>query len=121
MDGKNQNDIDVLPKLNAFSYENLFKVYQDSSDKPYYYNIINTVALPADMDPAIYYEYQVPSSFMSWTNISYKMYGTIKLWWILCLANNISDPTSFPEAGTKLKIIRTEYVREVLSAIKQSA
>ena len=118
--GQNQNDVAVLPKLNSFNYENLFKVYRDSVDTPYYYNILNTVALPADLDPATYYTYQVPGPNITWTNLSYKVYNTIKLWWIICIANNISDPTSFPEAGANLKIIRPEYVREILSAIKQS-
>lgn len=116
----NQNDISTLPKLNAYNYENLFKVYRDSADTPYYYNILNTIALPDDIDPAVYYEYQIPGPSVSWTNLSYKIYGTIKLWWVICLANGIINPIEFPENGAKLKIIRPEYVREILSSIKQS-
>lgn len=119
-DPQNQNDIDVLPKLNAYNYENLFKVYRDSDSEPYYYNILNTVALPEELDPAVYYDYKVAGPFISWTNLSFKVYATIKLWWIICLANNITNPTQYPEAGITLKIIRPEYVREILASIKQA-
>lgn len=119
-DPQNQNNIDVLPKLNDYNYENLFKVYRDSDDTPYYYNILNTIAFPSDLDPSVYYEYTVPGPFITWTNLSYKVYGTIKLWWIICLTNNIINPTQYPEGGAKLKIIRPEYVREILSSIKQA-
>lgn len=116
----NQNDIGVLPKLNAYNYENLFNVYRDSENDPYYYNILNTIALPEELDPSIYYEYKVPGPSIAWTILSFKVYGTIKLWWIICLANKIINPIKFPEVGTTLKIIRPEYVREILSSIKES-
>jgi hypothetical protein len=119
-DGQLQNDVAVLPKLNAYNYENLFKVYRDDADSPYYYNILNTIVLPEAIDPAVYYDHTIPGPNISWTNLSYQIYGTIRLWWIICLANNIQDPTSFPAAGSVLKIIRPEYVREILATIKQS-
>lgn len=119
-DPLNQNDITSLPKLNAYNYENLFRVYRDSEDNPYYYNILNSIALPDDLDPNIYYEFVVPGPFIPWTVLSYRIYGTIKLWWIICLANKIINPITFPVNGSKLKIIRPEYVREILSTIKQS-
>jgi hypothetical protein len=118
--GQLQNDISGLPKLNAFNYENLFKIYRDADTDPYYYNILNTVALPDDLDPSIYYDYVVPGPFVPWTTLSYKVYGTIKLWWVICLSNKIIDPTSFPTSGATLKIIKPENVREILSAIKQA-
>lgn len=118
-DGQLQNDIDVLSKLNAYNFENLFKVYRDGED-PYYYNLLNTIVLPTDLNPSVYYEYTIPGPNISWTNLSYQVYGTIRLWWIICIANDIQNPTAFPASGTKLKIIRPEYVREILATIKQT-
>lgn len=118
--GQSQNDISVLPQLNAYNYENLFSVYRDTATDPYYYNILNTVALPATLDPSVYYNYVVPGDFVSWTNLSYKIYGTIKLWWIICLSNNIVNPVQFPTSGATLKIIKPEMVREILNAIKSA-
>ena len=118
--GNLQNNISALPKLNAYNYENLFRVYQDAVTSPYYYNIINTVALPTNLDPSVYYLYTVPDSFTPWTVLSYKIYGTIKLWWAICLANNITNPTSFPVGGTQLQIIKPEYIKDILAAIKSA-
>ena len=36
--------------------------------------------------------------------ISYKMYGTINYWWVICLANDIDSPLEDIAVGTLLKI-----------------
>lgn len=36
--------------------------------------------------------------------ISYKMYGTVNYWWIICLVNNIFDPFNDLYVGQQLTI-----------------
>ena len=118
MSGQHQNQIKELPRLLSFNLENIFNVYKDN-DGSYFYNILNSIHLPDDLHPNVYYEYVVENSNLSWTNLSYKLYGTIRLWWVICLANKIDNPIKFPSAGQVLKIIRTEYVREILMGLKE--
>lgn len=114
MRGEYQNNIDDLPKLNEYRFENLFKVY--NVDGYYFYNIIGTLNIPEDLDPEFYYEWRVNKP-MPWTIISYEHYETIYLWWLICSANQIQNPIEFAKTGTILKIIKPPYVREVVDRI----
>ncbi len=49
--------------------------------------------------------------------LSYKIYGTLNLWWLLCLVNNIQDATKNPELGSKVKAIKPQYVNTIISQI----
>lgn len=94
----------TLADVTAENYENVFNVYTDNNDF-YYYNLLKKVDFPTDIDPNAYDYYEAgPDDF--YPLISYKFYNTIKLWWVICAANQINDPTSAPEAGTILKIIK---------------
>jgi hypothetical protein len=39
-----------------------------------------------------------------WDLISYKYYRTVKLWWFVCLANNVRNPLEILPAGSAIKI-----------------
>jgi len=112
----NQNNINVLPSLESFRYENIFNVYQnDNSD--YFYNILAKTNFPANLDPSYYNVYTVPHGEMSYTLISYNLYGTTLLWWLICSVNNIQNPVFFPQAGTQLKYLTPQYVRQILAQL----
>ena len=85
---QSQNNILSLPTLESFRYENIFNVYQNKADQ-YYYNILAKVNFPSNIEEAYYETFVVQSDFQSWTNISYKIYGTTLLWWLVCSVNNI--------------------------------
>ena len=115
MDGQKQNSIDALPNLNSMRLENLFKVYNNGQN--YYYNLINTVNIPQEIDQSTFTTYTVIHDKMPWTLISQKVYNTPELWWLICSANNKLDPTKFPDAGTKLKILIPTYVTSILQQL----
>lgn len=114
-DGLKQNQIENLPLLGDNRYENLFKIYNDS-DGNYYYNILKKVSFSGDFDDSFYFEYNVIGQ-KHWTIISYEVYGTIHLWWMICSVNGISNPVQLPESGITLKILKPEYVQDVLTSI----
>lgn len=114
MRGDYQNNIDSLPRLSDYRMENLFKVY--NIDGYYFYNLIGTLTFDEGMDDNYYYEWAVKKP-TPWTIISHTHYQTIHLWWIICAFNNIQNPINFPEPGTKLKILRPQYIREILDKI----
>lgn len=112
---KFNNDILQLTPLTEFNYENIFQMFQDGDY--FSYNILRKVKFPENISPEFFewVEINVP---MAWTIVSYKEYGTILLWWLICATNKIQNPTSLPPAGTIIKVIKPQYVRTVLDQIK---
>ena len=115
---KKQNEINDLAVLDSFRYENLFNVNIDNTDH-YFYNILAKINFPKDIDETYYDTFTVPNDNLPYTFISYKIYGTTLLWWLICSINNINNPVYFPAAGTQLKILKPSYVRGVLQAFSQ--
>lgn len=115
--GKTINEIDDLPTLDPTFYENIFKVYQ--KDSYYFFNILRKVTLVNEdkaVDPELYDNVIIDGPY-SWTLISYKEYGTINLWWLICSINNIKNPVKLPEVGSIIKIIKPKYVKQLLQNI----
>lgn len=114
--GKYQNNIPELKPLNNFRYENIFKMYQNK-DKNYFYNIIKKVTILPNLDPTQFFYYPIPKK-MPWTMVSFNLYNTIELWWLVCLVNNITNPIKQPTAGTTIRAIRSDLVASVINDIK---
>ena len=110
-----QNNVEDLAKLQKFRYENLFNVYL--KDEHYVYNLLSNVNLPENLDTAYYNLYIVPNDSIPYTLLSYKMYGTTLLWWLICATNNITNPVFFPQPGTKLKILKPEIASTILQQL----
>lgn len=119
-DGVYQNDLENVPRINQYNFENLFKVYSDDTDGSYYYNISNSLFFPEDLSKDVYYEYRVKGNGMSWTYLSYIHYGTIKLWWLLCSLNNVDNPMDFPKGGTIIKVLHPTVLRDVMRQIQEN-
>jgi nucleoid-associated protein YgaU len=114
-----RNDItDIKEKIFFQNYENLFNVYLTADSIPYY-NITRKVNIPQDMSSRYYSAYVVEYGD-TWTGLSHKFYNDVKLWWIICCANNIQNPLSFPESGTVLNILNVDIVQSILSTIRDN-
>ncbi len=111
-----QNSVSDLPDLNDYSFENIFNMYKDDGIF-YAYNIIKTVKIPPDLHNDVFDYIQITGD-IPWTTISFNEYGTIRLWWLLCVANKILNPVKLPEPGTVIKVIRPQYVRYILDEMK---
>jgi hypothetical protein len=92
----------------------------NASDTPnnfFYYNITRGVKINADnLDPNYYYELTVDRD-IPWTTLAYRLYGSIYLWWLIRLINPSSNNLFSVKSGSKLKVIKQEYVKQVLEAI----
>ena len=117
MEPQKQNNISSLKSLEAYSFENLFNVYNEK-DK-FFYNLLSTVTFPDTLADNFYSVYTVPYDNITWTDISNKLYGTPSLWWLICSVNKINNPVEFPKAGTELKILDLSTVAQILQTIKQ--
>ena len=55
----------------------------------------------------------------TWEQISYQVYGSVNLWWLICMVNKIQDPFEELVVGKKLKIIKASIVNEILYRIEK--
>jgi len=110
-----QNTIPDLPKLQNENYENIFNIFADK-DGFYYYNLLQTVIIPSDLPKGYYDNYNVLNGD-TWPYISYKVYSTPNLWWLITAVNNIINPLEKLEPGTSLSILKTQYVSLILNQI----
>jgi hypothetical protein len=122
-----QNDIKDLPKLSQERYENIFHVFEaikpisntDSSPNNiyYFYNILTKISIPSDVSEDVFEYYRISKQY-PWTTISYRIYGTQYLWWLIALTNKIINPTQIPKPGDILKVIKPEFVGIILNDIR---
>lgn len=113
--GNYQNNISDLDSISKYRYENIFKVYQDPNTY-YYYNILKNINIPDDID-ASFYTIENVNFNMPLTLISYKFYQTIELWWLILIVNKFTNP--FLSGTKQIKVIKPEYVNDIINNIQQ--
>lgn len=118
MEGQYQNYIPELPGLEIYRYENIFKVYQTNDKNFYYYNIIKNIKVPGDISNDIFNVITLNEN-TPFTTLSYQLYGTTYLWWLICIVNGIQNPFNPANVGKQVKVIKKAYLKPVLNAIKQ--
>ena len=101
-------------------YENIFNMYSLSGtngDIYYFYNILNKLTIPSDLDDSVF-EYIRLESNMPLTDVSFKVYQSQYLWWLILIVNKIRNPVKTIQSGSILKIIKPEYLNSVFESIK---
>ena len=112
------NDIPDLESISDRRYENIFPVNQTTNSGYHFYNIIKSIRFnPDDLDPSLYFKFNV-NRRAPYTALSYSLYGSINMWWLICVINNIDNPITFIEPGTIIKVIKKQYVSTVIDNIK---
>ena len=109
-----QNEINNLPKLSSFRYENFLNLYKDNTG--YFYNLLRAINIISSNNQDIEEVYPIKPSD-TWASLSHKFYKTIDLWWLICTYNQIVDASTMPETGTIIKILKPEYVGYVLQQL----
>jgi nucleoid-associated protein YgaU len=112
-----QTNFTDLPQLSFFRYENFFNIYENNDNTKFYNLIASINVLPAD-DSSVEDEYDVKLND-TWILISYKYYGTMFLWWLVCMYNKIQNPVKTPEPGTKIKLLKKEYIAVILENLNK--
>lgn len=113
--GKKQNEIAELVDLNRNLYENIFNVNLIEGSNTYFYNILNKVIFPEDISDEFIDEVTLMSD-KPWTMLSFQLYGTIDLWWVVYLLNK-PDYIFKAQANNTYKFIKSDYITNVLSQI----
>ncbi len=105
-------------RLSNVSYLKLFNLLKDT-DGTKYMNIWRSYELnSAVTDESVYYISYEVSDDDWWDNISYYYYETPFLWWIIALMNDVQNPFEELEAGTNIKILREEYLYQLIKEIE---
>ena len=110
-----RNDVLDLGTIDLSFYETIFRVYK--VDKHYVYNILRQVTLPEGVLDEKFFSYIDVQASSPWTLVSNKAYGTIKLWWLICIVNGVYNPVYNCPPGTPVRILRPGYVRDILNTI----
>jgi hypothetical protein len=118
MNGQYQNYIQDLPGLEIYRYENIFKVFQTDDKNFYFYNIIKNIKMPDNINDSVF-DLMTLQSNIPLTTLSYQIYGTTYLWWLICIMNNIQNPFDINNSGKVIKVLKKQYLKPVLNAIKQ--
>lgn len=94
-------DLDYTDYLKVADLENMFNIFSDDEGR-LLYNLNETVYVNSGGAP----EYTVTYD-SQWTLISYKIYGTTRLAWLLMKLNGVELPEAFRpvKAGTAVKYI----------------
>lgn len=114
-----QNSINELPLINSNRYENLFNIFTTTKNNNYYYyyNILSKITIPDTTSNTVYQLYKV-DKLLPLTTISYNIYNTIHLWWLIVTINKIQNPVKLIAPGSILKILRQEYINNVINKLK---
>ena len=114
-----QNSIDELPSINSNRYENLFNIFttKKGNNTYYYYNILSKITIPETTSNDVYLAYKV-DKLLPLTTLSYNIYGTIHLWWLIVLVNKIKNPVKLIAPGSVLIILKEEYINSVINKLK---
>lgn len=113
-----QNQIADLPKISLYRYENFFNVYQDKENKFNFYNLLKAVNIISSDNTNVEEEYTIKYND-TWGLISYRYYNTMDLWWVVCLYNQIKNPVTMPEVGTKIKLLKASYISTVIDELNK--
>jgi hypothetical protein len=101
----------------SFKFENFFNVYE--TDKGYrFFNLLKNISIFPSNNSEVEEEY-IADGTDTWYSISHKIYGTLNLWWLVCLYNGTINPFKPLKSKTVLKVLKGEYVGLVLSEIKK--
>jgi len=105
------------PKLSSYNMASLFNSYKDENGFVFF-NILKRLNLNIDnlSDKEVFDEYLFKPGD-SYTKVSYKYYGTVELWWLICIVNKINNPFSKINPGFKLYLLKPQYTNIVLDSI----
>jgi hypothetical protein len=117
MKGNYQNNIFDLENLNLTRYENIFRIFNTGDKNFYYYNIVKKIVIPDNLDERLFYNVTLPNG-TPLTTFSYNLYGTIDLWWLILIINNITNPIKGLPAGKKVKLLKPQFVEQILDSIQ---
>lgn len=113
-----QNEISdkSITKLKSTNLANIFNVYYNH-DLKYMYNLLNRVYIPEDLTRNLYTAiFPLPNEYLP--QLSYRVYKTIDLAWLIAVTNDIDNMLEPLSPGVPIRILRNEVVKNILTTIQ---
>jgi len=109
-------------QINNFSFLRLFNILLDEDRETKFMNIFRSYILNDSVftETAFYNTYKVANGEF-WDNISYNLYDTPYLWWILAILNNTVNPFEELEDGQIIKVLREDFVYTLVKDLERIA
>jgi len=104
------------PDVEIGQLENSFPVHTDQNGY-YFYNLLGKIKMPEN-EPESFFDYYTVKDEDQWPNIAWNVYNDVKLWWLVTLANKVTNPTVAPKAGTKIRVYKVDIAREIVTQIQ---
>lgn len=106
----------------TFSFLRLFNTLLDEDRETKFLNIFRSYIISDDIlsDVSFFETYEV-SNGEYWDNVSYNLYNTPYLWWVIALLNNVANPFEELEDGDQLNVLRDDYVFQLTSDLEKIA
>ena len=106
-------------RLSSVSQLNLFNILQDENLNKLL-NIWRTYSINDQLiNDTTYYDFLEVDNTCFWDNISYQVYKTPYLWWVLCMTNSIYNPFEDLNPGDLIKILREKYLYQLFKELKE--
>lgn len=111
--------VDVFRNLPVTSILRVFQVMEDEN-KIQFSNVFRSYAVSGDIQTnSFMFEYYTVDEEDFLDTISAKFYGTPTLWWVIADFNEIGNPYEDIEAGTTLKILRSDFLYVVFDDLEE--
>lgn len=107
--------------ISKYDLANIFNIYDDKDLGPDYkrYNLNSTIVITGiNSIPASELSTYKVKDGDTLNSISFKLYGTIELWWLLAKINNISNATITLQSGWTLYTLSKSTVNQILNAMR---
>jgi hypothetical protein len=106
----------------TYSFLRLFNTLLDEDRETKFLNIFRSYIANEDIfsDISFFETYEV-SNGEYWDNVSYNLYKTPYLWWVIALLNNVSNPFEELADGDQLNVLREEYIYQLTADLEKVA
>jgi hypothetical protein len=107
---------------NTFSFLRLFNILLDEDRETKFMNIFRSYIANESVftDISFFETYEVANGEY-WDNVSFNLYKTPYLWWVIALLNNTTNPFEELEDGKQLNVLRDEYIYVLTSDLEKIA
>lgn len=99
----------------------LFNILLDTDRETEFFNIMKSLKINDDAltDISFFDTYETEGEReVWWDNISFEIYGTPNLWWIIPLFNDVVNPFEEIEEGQNLKVLKQIYIYQIFKDIE---
>lgn len=107
---------------NKFSFLRLFNTLLDNDRETKFLNIFRSYIINENTlrDISFFDTYEV-SNGEYWDNVSYNLYQSPFLWWVIALLNDISNPFEELEDGQQLSVLKSNYIYQIIADLEKIA